>query len=269
MSESDVVLLPKHGQIACRRCWTSSGSESEMVSTDRKFKLVNDPAAWGSQEPRYLILGITKGNTQSGAMSKSISRGDFDLVAYKEFRDRLTMVLHKVGLAQHVKSVDSLIQAQEKVFGWGSVVRCSLTGWNKTRQRFTGESGKVLPAFNHPEMSIIVRNCVSQFLSKLPARTEIIVFLGNDDGYMNKMQRMVAKAYGSDFSPEPQYKGVSYFAGGKQWVHVGHPSKGNGHFAMFMEGDAFSVQGEKRELAKQAIRVALDRSSRRLNSPNL
>jgi hypothetical protein len=73
-------------------------SLTEYVSKDSRFKLVNDPAAWGSREPHILVLGMTKGNSQSNAMSACVSQGDFDKVAYANFRDRLTAVLHIVGL---------------------------------------------------------------------------------------------------------------------------------------------------------------------------
>jgi hypothetical protein len=259
LSESVSDLLPAHGVIGCRLCWDNHGSEAEFLSADKKFKLVNDPAAWGSREPRYLVLGITKGNTQSNAMRNAMRDGQFDLVAFKNFRDRLTTVLHIVGLAQHTESVDTLIVSEEQLFSWGSVIRCSLTGWDTSKRVFTGESGRVLPAFNHPEMQVVVRNCFSRFLSRLSRRTEIVVLLGNADGYMKKMKTIVEEAYRPDFSYDPEDKNVSYFAGGKLWVHVGHPSKGNGYYNEFVKGSPTSTQGEKREIAKRTIREVLDR----------
>ncbi len=250
-------LLPAHGLIECRRCWGSFGTGPEYVSRDSKFKLVNDPAAWGSREPRALVLGMTKGNTQSNAMSACIGEGDFDKVAYAKFRDRLTAVLQIVGLAKDANSVDSLIVSKETEFGWGSVIRCSLTGWDAKSNQYSGESGKVLPAFDHFEMRAVVRNCFSQFLSALPERTKLVVLLGNSDGYLRKMKRIVGDFYSADFCGEPEYEGVSYRAGGKRWVHVAHPSRGNGYFNNFMQDDERSKQGKKRRIAQTAVLASL------------
>ena len=208
MMEHGLNLLPKHGPVECRRCWQVLGTRTEYVSKDSRFKLVNDPAAWGSREPRVLVLGMTKGNTQSNAMSTCISEGDFDKVAYAKFRDRLTAVLHAVGLAEGTNSVDLLIAAKETYFGWGSVIRCSLTGWDAKYNKYSGESGKVLPAFDHLEMKSVVRNCFSQFLSILPERTKLVVLLGNSDGYLKKMRRIAGEFYPADFCAEPEYEGV-------------------------------------------------------------
>ncbi|HWD37276.1 MAG TPA: hypothetical protein VG944_00375 [Fimbriimonas sp.] len=253
--------LPRHGRIECRRCWDKRDGQSSFTSKNKRFQLINDPGAWGAQDPKYLVLGITKGNTQSDAMSISERDGSFDQVAFKDFRPRLTRVLHAVGLATHTKSVSELISANERNFGWGSVVRCSLTGWDKKNGVFSGESGKVLPAFKDLEMGPVVSNCFDQFLSVLPPRVKIVVLLGNSDDYVEKMSYLVRTRYLTDFSAPPSYERIAYHAGGRLWVHVGHPSRGNGYLMAFLEGDPDVGQGRKREIAKQAIRNALDATS--------
>lgn len=258
MLENGFTMLPKHGLIECRRCWQALGARTEYISNDSRFKLVNDPAAWGSREPRVLVLGMTKGNTQSNAMSACASGGDFDRVAFAKFRDRLTAVLHIVGLAKDASSVDSLIVSKETDFGWGSVIRCSLTGWDAENNQYSGESGKVLPAFDHFEMKTVLRNCFSQFLSALPQRTRLVVLLGNSDGYLKKMKKIVGEFYSANFCAEPEYEGVAYSAGGKRWVHVAHPSRGNGYFNNFMKDDEHSKQGKKRRIAQAAVLSSLE-----------
>jgi hypothetical protein len=246
----DQELLPAHGLIDCRRCWHSREGKKEFLSDDKRFKLVNDPAAWGSQNPLILVLGMTKGNTQSDAM---MAQNDFDGIAYKNFRDRLTVVLNLVGLAKHVKTVSELIIAQEKNFAWGSVVRCSLTGFDKKHSRYSGESSKVLPAFSNPQMRDVVFNCFSAFLSKLPSRLKLVVLLGNSESYLRKMTSLVSQFYSDDFHSDPGDKLIAYKAGGKLWVHVGHPSRGNGYYNNFLEDPPTIGQGKKREIARRAI----------------
>lgn len=231
--------------------------KDEFLSDDKKFKLVNDPAAWGAQNPKVLVLGITKGNTQSGAMKWD----NFDKVPYKNFRDRLPTVLQLVGLARQVRDVSDLITRTEITYAWGSVVRCSLTGFDKKRQDYSGESGKVLPAFSDSRMRTVVSNCFSTYLVSLPLRLELIVLLGNSDGYLKKMGKLVAQYYPKDFYANPLNEGISYEAGGKLWVHVGHPSKGNGYFNNFLRDPPDIGQGKKRELAKCAIERRLTSES--------
>lgn len=124
-------------------------------------------------------------------MRISETDGNFDDVAFKKFRPELTRVLHAVGLALHAKSASELINAQERNFGWGSVIRCSLTGWDKKNKKFSGESSKVLPAFNDPEMGVVVSNCFDWFLSVLPSSVKIVILLGNSDDYIGKMTQLV------------------------------------------------------------------------------
>lgn len=183
--------------------------------------------------------------------------GTFDEVAFKKFRPNLTRVLHAVGLATHVKSVSELISSRERNFGWGSVIRCSLTGWDKNKETFSGESGKVLPAFTDFEMRPILENCLKEHLEHLPDRTKIVVLLGNADDYIKKMRKAIRAIY-PHLIARASYDDIAYYAGGKLWVHVGHPSPGNGYLTEFLEGDSSTGQGKKRELARQAIRDALD-----------
>jgi hypothetical protein len=252
---STETLLPVHGHIVCRKCWSAHEGENEFLSEDKRFKLVNDPAAWGSRNPKILVVGITKGNTQSDAMTHC----DFDNIAYKGFRPRLTAVLHSVGLARDVNSVSDLIKKEESAYAWGSVVRCSLTGFDKEKEKekpkdpYSSKSGLVLPAFSHKEMSVVVSNCFSKYLGSLPSRVELVVMLGNAKKYLEKMRQLVSQFYREDFRYDPVDEGIAYKGGGRLWVHVGHPSPGNGHYTEFLNGDPASGQGKKRELAMRAI----------------
>jgi hypothetical protein len=180
----------------------------------------------------------------------------FDEIAYKNFRPRLTAVLKSVGLARNVKCVSELIKTKESTFAWGSVVRCSLTGFDKKKNPknpYSGESTKVLPAFSHKEMSGVVWNCFSKYLGCLPPGVELVIMLGNSKNYLRRMRRLVSHFYQRNFRADPAFEGISYEGGGKLWVHVGHPSPGNGWYKRFLEGPSGVGQGKKRELAKRAI----------------
>ncbi len=246
---SSEMHLPAHGRLACRKCWVGHEGVNEYLSANTKFKLVNDPAAWGCRDPQILVLGMTKGNTQSLAMKDD----PFDEIPYKTFRERLTVVLQLVGLARHVEDVSELINKTEGTFAWGSVIRCSLTGYDKKNNRYSGESGKVLPAFSDAEMSAVVSNCFSTYLGHLPTRLKLVVLLGNSDDYMRRMRKLVSTFYRTDFRENPADEGVSYEGGGQLWVHVAHPSRGNGYYNNFLSDAPDVAQGKKRELARRAI----------------
>ena len=171
---------PSNGRIGCRRCWEGRDGDTEYVSEIGRFKLVNDPASWGGRRPKVLVLGISKGNTQTNVMNIS----NFDEVAFKDMMKNLTDVLQTVGVAKDVGSVKELIQADEKSFAWGSVVRCSLTGWDKKKNQFSAESGKVLPAFKDEQMSKVCFNCMDQHLLNLPSELKLIILLGNSEAYV-------------------------------------------------------------------------------------
>ena len=55
-------LLPAHGKIDCHDCF--SGDQLQ-TSPHPKWLMRNDPAAWGSEKPKILILGFSKGATQT------------------------------------------------------------------------------------------------------------------------------------------------------------------------------------------------------------
>lgn len=79
-----------HGPMMCRRCWASDGDTQQIG----KFKLVHDPGHWGASEPATLVLGISKGNTQSRAYAV----GPFEQVAFKGIRHRILEIFQSVGL---------------------------------------------------------------------------------------------------------------------------------------------------------------------------
>jgi hypothetical protein len=81
--------------------------------------------------------------------------------------------------------------------------------------------------------------------------------LGNEDKYIRKFGTKLKSIY-PDLIPHPKAPKIAHLAGGRSWVHVGHPSPGNGYLGKFLRDDGSAGQGEKRESAKAAIEYALD-----------
>jgi len=232
-----------HGAVSCTRCWNDDNSVQEAGS----FRLVRDPGHWGSGNPRVLVLGMSKGNTQSNAFG----REPFEAVAFKGIRDRILLLFKSVGLlpAEGLPAFERRFTAHEEEFAFASVVRCSLTAWNPKRRAFTAESPRVLPAFRAgSDGHKFVANCVQQHIAQLPSRTRLVVLLGNTDGYIKAMSAAVAAARGE---AEP-INSVAYRSHGVGFVHLTHPSRGNGHFDTFLRGEG--KPGLKRDHAIKAIR---------------
>jgi len=230
--------------MTCRRCWKSN----EKTQCVGDFKLVHDPGHWGSRTPTTLVLGISKGNTQSNAYA----HGPFDDVGFKGVRHRILEVFHSVGLLpyENPKQFERRFGESETDFAFASVVRCSLTGMDRKKGFHTAESPNVTPAF-HPKSEGYewVENCVDQHLVNLPAVTSRVLLLGNSDGYISGLKSIIIKKRGA-IDP---INDVAYLSKGVKFVHLTHPSRGNGHFGSFVRGEGTS--GRKRDLAKAALVV--------------
>jgi hypothetical protein len=251
--------LPAHGPIDCRICWSGCAGGQRtfggLTPTGQdRFRLVNDPGAWGAREPRILVLGMSKGNTQSDAMRTAHQDGSFDAVPFRKMRPRLLQVLQAVGLMPGERGIDHRFQADEAEYGWGSILRCSLTGWEKGS--YSAASGVVLRGMSHPDGKGLVPACVRQHLTDLSDRTRLVILLGNAEAYTGLLRRVFSGVF-ADFVPAPGSEGVAFTAGGRSFVHVGHPSPLNGHLSGFLTGDGSHGQGAKREAARVAVRAAL------------
>jgi hypothetical protein len=253
------VLLPAHGPIVCRKCWPTNHVGNEFTTSDQRIRIVNDPGAWGSQDPAILVLGISKGFTQA----REFADGEFDSVPFKNCRPRLRDVLAAVGLMNSDADIDNCMTSSEMDFAWGSVVRCSLSGRKTSEREFSAGTPDVLPAFKHNEAAPFLRGCMREYLMNLPDRTRTVVLLGNGDRYVDTIAHELQRMYGSQYS---RLNYVAHKTGDRVWVHVAHPSPGNGHFGTFIDGAIDTTQGLKRKLAQDALSVARVTTSADLQS---
>lgn len=244
MPPREGVALASHGLSSCRRCWTeASGDIQERGS----FRLVRDAGHWGSSNPHTLVLGISKGNTQSQALRN----GPFESVAFKGIRHRILEAFQSVGLLADERPSDfeKRFHGSEKDFAFASVVRCSLTGMDRKKRCHTADSPNVIPAFKSgSDGSQFVENCVDEHLVKLPPRTRLVLLLGNTDSYVSALADVLARKRGATTRINP----VAYDSADVRFVHLTHPSKGNGHFGAFLRGEGKA--GQKRDWASDALR---------------
>jgi hypothetical protein len=229
--------------MTCDRCWKGVALNHQEAGP---FRLVRDPGHWGSANPSILVLGVSKGNTQSNAFS----RGCFDDVAFKEIRHRLLEVLQTIGLlpGETLARFQRRFFVEERDYAFASVVRCSLTGMDRNKLRHTADSPNVVLAFKPDSKGYaFTAACVDQHLGRLPSGTRTVILLGNTDSYIKSLQNLIECTLGCVTS----INDVAYRAGGALFVHVSHPSKGNGHFGAFNRGEG--TPGAKMRLARAAL----------------
>lgn len=238
----DRASLPFHGRITCRKCFTT-GKEVEEIDL---WQVVNDPGAWGSERPTVLVLGFSKGFTQANAFRSDA----FEAIPFKGkvMRTRLTAALRRVGVLLEEENIDTKFSVSERQFAFGSLVRCSLSRLNKKGEREC--TGAVMPkAFTEP-VQAVVRRCAEIYLTDLPTSLRLIVMLGTGDPYIKGCRNLVRSLYGVGFEDINE---VAYRTPGIVWVHIAHPSGGNGYFTSWMNGMSSDPSGSKFLKALEAL----------------
>lgn len=236
-------IFPAHGRIPCNKCF----QKGETVISRGQWRAVNDPGAWGSANPRILVLGFSKGATQADAYQHR----PFDQVAFAGARQRLKQILARLGLMPENRDIDALMTGQEQDFAFGSLVRCSLSHWDAPKKTYLTSGSLIKRSFLDPDSVPIVRGCVERFLIDLPSRLRLVIMLGNDSGYVKLCKEEIARVISGYFR---EINEISYTNGTLTFVHVTHPSPGNGHFSTWLQGSPDSTSGHKRELALTALR---------------
>lgn len=178
----------------------------------RGWRLINDPGLWGSFDPVVLVLGQSKGNTQI----KSYAKGDFDAVAFAGIRNRLAMILEKIGVNLRASEVDQHFAAQERDIAFASLLRCSLS------DSVGNTSGSpVMHAMGDPAANEWIVNCMETWLARPNPRLRLVVMLGLTPKYVSRVMDGLRNLYVSTFKKLDK---VAAEAGGVTWVFAQHPS---------------------------------------------
>ena len=173
-------LLPCHGRIECRRCFGGGDVIWGETALERgDWNLVNNPMAFGSQTPKILVLGFSKGGNQNA----DILKRPHNDIAFRGGRHNLATILETLGLKEQDRSIDEMIADRHGEFAFGSLVRCSVKKRSGDKWLMSGKDimGSCL---RDREMGDVVTNCVSQFLGALPPSVQLVVMLGNDLTYV-------------------------------------------------------------------------------------
>jgi hypothetical protein len=239
--------LPENGHVACSKCFPRPVVWNQTELRLGGWHVINNPMSWGTATPRFLLLGVSKGTTQCGA----IATKPHDEVPFDGFRPALTKALQVLGLLQIEETIDEKISASELKWGFGSMVRCTL-GLPKADDSIE-RSGTVIQrlAAMGIEDSWIAR-CSSRFLSALPASLSVMILLSNDDKYIEACLAAIRLLRPGT----RRINAVSYGDEQITWVHMIHVGgPGKNHVSAWFEGEG--TQGNKRRDAQAAVRRAL------------
>lgn len=238
-------MLPKHGKVPCNRCFHG---QSNTAIPHPYWRMTNDPGAWGSNSPRYLVLGFSKGSTQADVYA----RGRFEDVAFAGMRPRLTQALKAMGVLQDHETIDARIANPNSDIAFGSLIRCSVSRLDEKASQKQGQpvygcTGPLITK-SFTEIPEVIQRCVQQHLMGLPATVKAVFFLGNTDKYVLQCQDLIQQLFPGDFR---RINPMGVFADGRVWVHLAHPSGLNGHFNAWMIND--TGPGKKRKQAQEAL----------------
>ena len=237
-------MLPVHGKLKCHRCFSNAGD----IKSVGNWQFRNDPGYWGSSTPTILVLGFCKGAAQADVYAT----GSFDDVAFTGCRPRLKQILTALGLLAKEGDFDRKFCVSETRFGFASLLRCSAAVRSDETGRISTSGPIILRAFREPEPRRMLVECSRQFLFNFPEQLKLIVMLGVQNGYIKECRRLINALHPGTFH---LLNDAAYSAGGVVWVHATHPSKLNGHFNDWVNGDSrHKPMARKRDLVIDAIK---------------
>jgi hypothetical protein len=180
-------------------------------------------------------------------------------VAFDGSRDVLRNILSSLDLMAPDADIDALFEETEQDWHWGSLIRCTLAGWDNTYDTKTGApkgwssaSNKVGKAYRDPEAQRFPKTCTQTWLSDLPDRLQLVILLGNADSHIKNVRQTISHMY--PIEPVPGAADVAFKAGGVTWVHVVHPSgAARGSHAAFQAADETTTSGAKGAQARRAV----------------
>ena len=178
--------LPSHGRVSCSRCYSDIAPQFDVSKrAEGDWRITANPLAWGSTKPEVVVLGFSKGPTQTGALASK----PHDEIAYKGNRLNVGKILAHVGLIPTDESdmlkkhVDRLIADKSGRFHFASLIRCTVERYDHKSASWKGSGGGMLDKFiGTPFGTSVATNCTTTFLRDLPEETRLIVMFGLGTG---------------------------------------------------------------------------------------
>ena len=235
--------FPTHGRISCSICFDRPAiwGVTKQIAADG-WALENNPCAWGSESPRFALLGFSKGERQS----KGIGSRIHNEIPFAGFRDRLDAGLRKLGLFGETETISDHLKNTESDWAFGSVVRCSL-------EKDSSKSGNIIPQASGGSYRLWRDNCSRTFLAQLPERLKVVVMLSNTDSYVKECFLRIKELHPSTKMLNP----VAYSNGSVTWIHIVHFGGQGFNWMSDWLNEAPNKAGQKGAWAVQAAGYAL------------
>lgn len=225
-------MLPEHGWIRCRRCFTSKGDELYLgQGSPAPWRLEATSAAWGTSNPRVMVLGFSKGAHQSKPLP-------FEEVPFAGMWPQMTRVLQALRLLGSDDRVERHFGPDEPDLHFGSLIRCSVARWDRRKQDYGKSGGQILAGFlRDSACHRASRTCARTYLGTLPERTRLVLMLGNADQYVERCITLMKQGH-----PAIQrLNAVSYGTDSVTWVHALHPKAQGAHLSNWLAGNGTAI----------------------------
>lgn len=252
--------LPAHGRVNCTTCYVSQSVEFDTTQrAEGHWRITANSLAWGSRNPHVVVLGFSKGPTQSSALA----RQPHDEIAFAGGRAQLGKILAHIGLIasganeELKQQVNALIADPNGRFHFGSLIRCTVEQW--TGSKWVGSGNGMLDKFvAMPFGKSVVNNCVRRFLVHLPPSVRLVVMLGlgKEQGYVDAARNLIRQARPGAWRDVNR---VAYTDGYVTFVHTEH-FKARGALLPQWLGQRAHPRSRFGELAREAVQGALGSS---------
>jgi hypothetical protein len=174
--------LPIHGRIDCSKCFSGGNVDFDNTrSAAGNWRITANPLAWGNPAAEIVVLGFSKGPTQTGALASS----PHDAIAYKGSRHNVGKILSHIGVLPSSSednlgnTVSESIADKSGRFHFGSLIRCTVERYDEKASIWKGSGGGMLDKFVATNFGqTVARNCTERFLSQLPVHTKLVIMFG-------------------------------------------------------------------------------------------
>lgn len=232
------------------------------MSPDGNWRVKPNPLAWGSAEPKIIVLGFSKGPKQVAKLEKAgHDETAFNEVAFKDSRDYVGKILAHVGAVPIPKNddfeglIDQLIADKNGSYHFASLVRCSVSYRCKKTNKWKAAGGRILDKFMDSEFADeVAGNCVKRFLKSLPKRTRLVILfgLGTKQNYVSSVKKLINEARGGNLQDVNK---VAYKDESVTFVHVEHFTA-HSHISDWL-GETGDERAELGYRAREAVQDAL------------
>lgn len=208
---------------ACKDLFQTNDYEQgfERWGHGEPVQLLNNPVSWGARNPKYWLLGFSKGATQNKALAEVRSgKVPINAVPFKGMRKRLGWLLKSLGIRTDDNEVDAIFADSGSDIQSASLIRCSISAKN-AKGEYSYQLKDILAAdvTSNGKVREIIDRCANKHLAQT-TRNQAFILLGLDKDLIRWTKDTFTKMFG----PITTITETTYRTKGISWLHVAHPS---------------------------------------------